>query len=52
MQNKDAKYMFQIKWFMLLPHNQEVPGLNLGSETWYPDRFFMVFLSFSRQMPG
>jgi hypothetical protein len=37
----------------LLLHIQEVLGSNLGLETGYPDsRFFVVFLSPSRQIPG
>jgi hypothetical protein len=37
------------KWLTLLI--REVPGSNLGPETGYPDRFFVFFLSSSRQIP-
>jgi hypothetical protein len=41
-----------VEWLILFPRIRKVPGSNLSPETDYPDgRFFMVFLSSSRQMP-
>jgi hypothetical protein len=34
-----------VEWLALLLRIREVPGSNLGPETGYPDRFFVVFLS-------
>jgi hypothetical protein len=37
-------------WLALLLYIQEISGSNLNPETGYPDRFFVVFLSPSKQM--
>jgi hypothetical protein len=41
-----------IEVVMSLTYNQELPHFCLGWETIYADRFIMIFLSLSRQMPG
>jgi hypothetical protein len=41
-----------IEWLTLLFRIREVPGSILGPETGYPDRFFLVFLSPSKQILG
>jgi hypothetical protein len=38
------------QWLTLLVRIRVVPGSNLGQETGYPDRFFMVSLSPSIRM--
>jgi hypothetical protein len=39
-----------VEWLVLLLGVREVTASNLDPETVYPDRFFVVFLSLSRQM--
>jgi hypothetical protein len=41
-----------VEWLALRISIQEVSGSNLRPETGYPDRFFVIFISSSRQMPG
>jgi hypothetical protein len=40
------------KWLAHPFHIKEVSGSNFGPETSHPDRFFVVFLRPSKQMPG
>jgi hypothetical protein len=42
----------QSEWLAFLLRIREVPGSNLGPETGYPDRLFVVFLGPFTQMPG
>jgi hypothetical protein len=39
-----------IKWLVILFRIRDVPGLNLGQEFYYSERFFAAFLSTSRQV--
>jgi hypothetical protein len=41
-----------VEQILLRVHTRETSGSNLGSERAYPDRFFVIFLSLSRQIPG
>jgi hypothetical protein len=42
-----------VEWLNTLASYSGGPGFNLGPELGYPDlRFFVVFLSPSRRMPG
>jgi hypothetical protein len=41
-----------VEWITLMLRIREVPGSNLGPETGYLHRLFVVFLSPSRQIPG
>jgi hypothetical protein len=47
----DRKPNVTVEWWALLLRIREISGSNLGPETSYPDRFFVVFLRHSRQMP-
>jgi hypothetical protein len=51
-QRLEEKSFCLIEWLTLLLHIWEILSSNLGPETGYPDlRFFVVFLSPSKQMP-
>jgi hypothetical protein len=41
-----------VEWLTRLLRIREVPGSNLGPDTGYTDRFFVVFVSPSRQVLG
>jgi hypothetical protein len=38
--------------YELYHHDEEVPGSSLRKRSGYPERSFVIFLSFSRQMSG
>jgi hypothetical protein len=41
-----------VEWLTLLLRIREVPGSNLGPDTGYPDRVFVIFLSLEGKMLG
>jgi hypothetical protein len=41
-----------VEWLTLLLRIWEVPGSNPGTDTGYPDRYFVVFFTFSMLMSG
>jgi hypothetical protein len=49
---KETERHVAVEWLTLLLRIREVPGANLGPRTCYSDRFFVVFPSPSRRIPG